>query len=201
MILFIIGLILGAILSVIADRLWRQYERRPKLDISCGEFLDRTIGGIDEGYDFTITNRGDVEIPPYKIWIYNPSHGSISFFVRDREGSTLPGQKLVHRFIMIRNQKLLAVFPDLYRDRNSNPMNNAQKDKFVFRLISEKSDKKIYENENIGSAFVKVFQNTRENGSFSKNTYDDMKALQIKYEPFYGKLLGKIQSKICKKGN
>ncbi len=195
MILFVTGLIVGAILSVIADRLWRQYERSPKLDISCGEFFDTSGGGLSEGYQFTITNRGDVEIPPHKIWIYNPSRGSISLFTRNREGSTLPGQKLEHRCIMIRNQKLLSVLPDLYRDRNNNPMNEIQKSEFIFRLVLDSSDKIIYENKKIGNAFVGLFQNARENKSIRGNSSNDMMALQLKYEPFYRKFGAKFVKK------
>jgi len=196
---FIAVLILGAVLGVVADRLWRQYERVPKLDISCGEFFDTTSGVREEGYVFTITNRGICAIPPYKIWIYSPWRGSISFFISNRDESTLPNQKLVHRCFMIRNKELINAFPDLYRDRNNNPIKEDQKNDFIFRLILENSDKIIYENRDIGNAFVKVFQRTRESGNFSENTFDDMMALQIKYEPLYKKIGHRFWNKINKK--
>jgi hypothetical protein len=200
MMLFFIGLLIGAILSVIADRLWRQYERIPKLDISCAEYFDATIGCMSKGYEFTITNRGTFEIPPYKIWIYNPWRGSISFFTKNRDESTLPNQKLMHRCAMVMNEKLINILPDLYWDRNNNsPMSEVQKRGFVFRLVLDNSDKIIYENMDIGNAFVKVFQKTRESGSFSGNTFDDMKALQLQYEPFYKKTIQYVSNKINKK--
>lgn len=127
MILVITILIVGAILSVIADQLWRQYEQRPKLDISCGEFYDTSGGGLSEGYQFTITNRGAFEIPPYRICVYHPSHGSGSFFTRDKEGGQLPNQKIIHNYIMFKNGRMQNEFIDFYRDGNNNPMNEAQK--------------------------------------------------------------------------
>jgi hypothetical protein len=161
MIEFVAALILGTVLGVIADRLWSWVERTPRLDIIGGEFMTRN----EEGYQFTITNRGAFEIPPYKIYVYHPSHGSGSFFTRDKEGGQLPNQKIMHNYIMFKNGRMQNEFIDFYRDGNNNPMNEAQKNGFIFRLVLDNSDKIIYENKNTGNTFVKIFQNARENKS------------------------------------
>lgn len=180
----IVCLILGAILGVMADRLWRRYEQIPRLDIIGSVFL--SVDG--EGYTFTITNRGPSDIPPFQIYIYNPRRGSISFFTRSREGNLLPDQKVEYKYTMIKNGRLLSDFLDFYRDINNTVISTIQRDKFVFRLQLDDSDKIIYENRTIGNAFVKIFQDARENRRVLEATFCDMMALQCRYEPLYRKL-------------
>jgi hypothetical protein len=201
MVLFFTGLIVGAIASVVADRLWRRYEQHLRLDISFGEFFNTQTGQLCKGYQFTITNRGKYEIPPYKIWICNPFRGSISLFDRDRNQSTLPEQQLVHKCFMIINKELSAYLPDFFQRTNGGIMNEAQKSEFVFRLVLDNSEKIIYENKSLGNAFVKIFQNTRSNMNFEKNSYNDMMALQVKYEPIYKKVFSYNWRRICKRKN
>ena len=102
----IAGLILGAILGVVADRLWFRYERIPKLDIVGGESM-----GVDgEGYHFTITNRGILEIPPYKIYIYHPCRGSISFSPEIVRAINFLSRKLCIDVLWLRMGNYLAGF-------------------------------------------------------------------------------------------
>lgn len=200
----IIGAILGAVCSVTADRLWRRYEQRLRLDISFGESFDTMTGQLREGYQFTITNRGKYEIPPYKIWIYSPLRGSISLFDRDRDQSTLPEQQLVHKCFMIINKELSACLPDFYRRTSGGVMNESQKSEFVFRLILDNSKKIIYENNDMGNAFVRIFQGVRRDKSIPNKdlSYDnDIAILRIRYDTFYKKIIEYIRSKIHKKRN
>jgi len=198
----IFGAILGAIFSVTADRLWRRYEQCFRLDISFGESFDTIMGSLRKGYHFTITNRGKYEIPPYKIWIYNPLRGSISLFDRDRDQSTLPEQQLMHKCFMIINKELSACLPNFYQRINGDIMNEAQKSEFVFRLILDNSEEIIYENCDMGNAFVRIFQGVCRDNSIpnSDRTYDnDIAILQVKYDPFCKKIGHYVWNKIHKK--
>ena len=124
--------------------------------------------------------------------IYHPRRGSISFFARSKDGSLLPDQKVKYKYIMIKNGKLLSEFPDFYRDIDNTVMSTIQRDKFVFRLQLDDSDKIIYESRTIGNAFVKVFQKARENKNIYEGSFDDMMALQCIYEPLYRKFFKKF---------
>jgi len=184
---FLLGLVAGAVLGVMGDRLWSRVERIPRLDIIGAVFK----GHDGEGYNFTITNRGLIEIPPYTIYIYNPNCGSIALFTKDKKDIQLPEQKVEHRCVMVRDERPLLGNPDFYRDRNNNPMNDAQRKQFIFRLVLDNSDKVIYENKKIGNTFVKVFQNARETKNVLLMDFKDAMALQYKYEPLYVKVLKK----------
>jgi len=183
----LLGLVAGTVLGVMGDRLWSRVERIPRLDIIGTVFKGRD----GDGYSFTITNHGLTEIPPYTIYICNPNRGSIALFTKDKKDIQLPEQKVEHRCVMVRDERTLLGSPDFYRDRNNNPMNDAQRKQFTFRLVLDNSDKVIYENKKIGNTFVKVFQNARETKNVLLMDFKDAMALQYKYELWYVKALKK----------
>lgn len=189
---FVLGLVLGAVLGVIADRLWSRFEQIPRLDV-IGSFFVSLDG---DGFIFAITNRGRWEIPPVKICIYNPNRGSIFMFEKDKEGMQLPGQKIEHRCLVLRNKKLLRQYPDLYRKPNGKPLSEMEKNAFVFRLVLENSERVIYENKSLGNSFVNVFQKVRDEKTFEGITFDEAMSMQWKYEPWYGKVLKRVRIKL-----
>ncbi|HUW19506.1 MAG TPA: hypothetical protein VMW16_09405 [Sedimentisphaerales bacterium] len=195
---FILGLILGAVLGAVfgvtAERLWCRFEHIPRLDIVGSVF--QSIEG--DGYLFEVTNRGNSEIPPYRIYIYNPRTGSIGFFTKDKEGSQLPNQKIEHSYAMIKDGELLSQFPDFYRDGNNNPMGQVERNEFAFRLVLENSDEVIYENRQLGNAFVRVFQKARETRNVLLVNPYDLMALQCRYEPWHVKALRTLKMRLGK---
>jgi hypothetical protein len=192
MIQFVVGIILGgvfgAILGVVADRLWSSFEQRPRLDIVFDVF--QSING--DGYRFTVTNQGIGEIPPCVIDIYHPRRGSTKLFMRNKNGGQSPGQKIDYEYVMLKDGRLVHGVIDFYRMRFDIQMNEHWKDKFVFRLVLDNSDKIIYENKKLGNTFAEVFQNAREAKNVLGVGLSDWEALQVKYQPLYKKLLGKV---------
>ena len=185
---FVLGLVFGAILGVVADRLWTRFEQIPKLDVIGGFFVSKD----GDGFIFTITNKGPSEIPPVKICIYNPNYGSFFMFEKNKESGQLAGQDIEHRCLVLKNNKLFLQFPDFYRKQSGEQLNDIEKNEFVFRLVLENSDRVIYENKSIGNSFVKAFQKVRDELSFKGITFNEAMSIQCKCEPWYSKVLKKF---------
>lgn len=88
---FFSGLLLGAILSVFVDRLWRRYEQTPKFSGCISYFRD--VNG--EGVKYTIENCSRVAIPDFEITLQHPRFGCLRIFDPDKSGDFLPTQRRV----------------------------------------------------------------------------------------------------------
>jgi hypothetical protein len=189
----LVFLVVGAVLGVIADRLYCRFERFARLDVIGGVFVDAHT----EGFTFTITNVGASDVPPVRICIYNPKVASVFMFVKNLQGIQLPGQSVEHKCLVLRDKQLLLTYPDFYRNRNCTQLTEKEKNDFVFRLIVENSDKVVYESKTIGNSFVSVFQKIRRERTFECMTFEEAMSIQSRYEPWYVKLQKKLGGKFA----
>lgn len=99
--LFTGTLLLGAAVGVFVDRLWRKIESRTKLKVGIGYYQRGLCGPLEHlkdprrwegGLSVRIHNVGRSPIPPYRVAIYHPSHGSLYPFWTAHVGQLLPGQ-------------------------------------------------------------------------------------------------------------
>lgn len=154
---FVSGLVLGAILGVIADRLWARFENRVRVQVR-GSHSFTSAG--QKGFVFKVRNVGKVTIPPYRISLFNPGRGSFLVFDKEPPGELLPQQEDNHSCWLIGprgpDEHLCNWFSSLSADEISG---------FAFRLVMENSDRVLYENSLIGQSLVKQFVHVCQSGN------------------------------------
>src|ERR1700677_2083020 len=74
---FWVGLVLGAIFGVVADRTWEAIESRPHVRLTPSIF--ENIEG-ERGMAYTIENTGTKELPPFEIVLFHPGRGTMQVF-------------------------------------------------------------------------------------------------------------------------
>lgn len=72
----LVPLLVGAVIGVLLDRIWRRYESRMLFRIQVGLYEDRE----GHGRMLTITNVGLIPVPEYKVWLFHPQRGSLGVF-------------------------------------------------------------------------------------------------------------------------
>ena len=86
---FIAGLVLGAVLGVIADRVWKVFESRPCFRLTDGVFRSR---GERQGIMYTVENTGKQEVPPIELALFHPTRGTLFVFAAATEGPLQPSE-------------------------------------------------------------------------------------------------------------
>ena len=81
-----IGIIIGAAVSVLFDRLWRKAETIPLFSVSLGAFRDRK----GDGLVITTENVGLEPIPEYTIALSHPGRPSLMVFTPDPTQYVVP---------------------------------------------------------------------------------------------------------------
>lgn len=151
--MFVLGLILGAVLGVIADRLWGKVERRARLRFDGYWFED----GSGRGIGFRIKNVGKADIPPFSACLFHPLRGSWFVFPRYPKGSLLPQQETKCQCVLIRTSADKERRPhvnlaQMFRKENGTTVTEAETGAFVFRLVMDSSEHVVYQNAAIGKA-------------------------------------------------
>jgi hypothetical protein len=149
---FVGGLALGAILGVVADRLWRKTESRVVVRIRGGAY-DNYLG--QEGFTLTVHNEGKSPLPPFRPCLFHPMCGSFFYFKADSEGELRPNQKRRYEWAILERGKVRDHHPNLTVMGDGTPIDPPGSG-FVFRLVLENSDQVLYENARLGSAFVRL---------------------------------------------
>lgn len=149
---FVMVMILGAAVGVLVDRLWRRVESRTKVRIQGGPF--RQIGN-EEGISLTITNIGSCEIPSFRISLFNPLAGNFYLFTRrNGDGPLLPKQQAEFALTLLKDGRAVRLF-DLSRRGDEQPMTEAERDQYRFRLVLANSDESLFENRRIGRSLAR----------------------------------------------
>ena len=173
---FTAGLLLGAILGVVADRLLTYLvEKRVYLKIQ-PSFHEHITEG--QALSVNITNEGFEPLPPYRIALYNPHRGTLYFFDHEQKTDRLPGQTDVFMlrltFLMQHREEFLSWFTQsrsLAVSQNPNEMHfhdmtSGESQQWFLRLVVEGSDSKIlYQSNKVGVALVEILRGTLQTGA------------------------------------
>src|SRR5687767_1846570 len=92
---FIAGVVLGAILGVVADRLWERIETKPRFKISASIKSDGYKSTSMRYLRLKIENVGRQEVPPFDLEFAHVD-GSYHRFVTDLSVPLLPSQTLTY---------------------------------------------------------------------------------------------------------
>jgi hypothetical protein len=192
---FIIGLILGAIFGVVADRIFTYLiEKRVYVKIR-SSFVD----SIDKGkyYSLRITNVGFEALPPYKIALFNPHIGTLFLFQHEKKTDRFPGQTdefiitlrslladgchWLPWFTHVATEEYIIGNPSEIRRHEIKP---EEFQKWLFRLVVDDGDEKIlYQNNPAGVALAEILRDTMQNGCLNP-TWEQTCRIHITNNPW-----------------
>jgi hypothetical protein len=192
---FISGLILGAILGVIADRFFTYLvEKRVyvKIRLSFPGYM-----GKGEYLSLNITNIGFESLPPYRIALFNPHRGTLFLFEHEKKTDRLPGQtdefSISINYLRSNGMPFLSWFTHSVpkKDFVTNPneiklyeMKPEEFQKWVLRLVIEDGEDKIlYENNRAGVALAEIIRNTMQTGHLNP-TWEQIRNVYITTNPW-----------------
>ena len=118
-----------------------------------------------QGLFLEITNVGNKEIPPYTLWITHPKVGTCSGFTSNKSTSLLPGQRRKHISALFHQKTKTHFWPSFTKDREGNPMNDAEQEEIALIMQLEDSDRVLYQNNRLGKAFIAAVQKCTEHGA------------------------------------
>jgi hypothetical protein len=187
---FIIGLILGAILGVLADRLWSWVERIIRVDIKGGYFQNIKR---EEGFHFAITNKGTTDIPPYRICIFHPQRGSLFVFsIKENVGTLIPGQTDEHQCVVLKQGKVDTFLANWFFHVKNEQVTHVDITKFAFQMVMDKSKKVLWQSNSIGNALANQFVKVITEKNFKGITYQEAMAIETSTQPYILKLIRKL---------
>lgn len=172
---FLTGLILGAIVGVIIDRMFTYaVERHPFVSISPSFGHHVTKGN---SLSIRITNAGYEALPPYEVALFNPHRGTLQIFAHESETDRLPGQTdvfTVSESLLLRDRDHLLSWFTKSRPlgaRTSDAMlqdiTEGESRKWFLRLVVEDSEKVLFENNRVGTAIAEILADSLRNGKIN----------------------------------
>lgn len=171
---FSAGLILGAVLGVVADRLWAGYEQRPLMQLTAGWFTK--INKI-RGITYTVRNIGRSEIPEYKIGLFHPLHGIVFAFSSEQDGPLLPDQVRQHECPLFVDGRATD-FINFWRSRaDSQGKCTSEENGFELRVVMVNSERILFSSKRMGKALARVWSTAVRNGNSHDFQAGDLQAM------------------------
>lgn len=171
---FLAGMICGAILGVIADRLWDRFEARPRFNICFG--YSETAYGKTTGYFFDITNAGSRPTPGYEIALFHPGRGTSFHFMNETPGVLEPDQTDHHESVVFNAGRPADLKRWIFHEQDK-PVTDVQFDGFLFRLVMRKSDKILFESATIGNMLAELYVRSFQTGRTMGPTWEENQRL------------------------
>lgn len=171
---FVAGIVLGAILGVVADRLWSQVEKQPRLELQIGFFSNVKN---EEGLSYTVRNVGTAELPDYRIGIFHPARGTLYAFPSKQSGPLLPDQVRTHDCVLIGNgmpNDLIANW--IFRERDK-MLQEIEIKEFSLRVVMTDSKRILFESSRIGNAVARQWLQAAKTGEFGNTTWEENQAM------------------------
>jgi hypothetical protein len=172
--LLLIGAILGAVLSLACDRIYRRYvEATPCVLVS------PSCSYSHEGHEFNVVveNIGTTPLPPYRMVLFNPHHGTIDFLRSKESSERLPHQRDVFFFrnpVFFNNpraeqsMRMLRHAITLWHGRNGQPSRQMTPEEFGqwrLRLILTHSENFVlFEHNGAGAAIAEIVRDIFDSG-------------------------------------
>ena len=171
---FIAGLVLGAILGVVADRVWESFEKKARLHMTIGYFknVDR-----EEGLTYKVRNVGSSEIPDFQIVLWHPNRGSMAAFNSKINGPLLPDQTREFQCVLYKNGSpvpFLAHWISHEKDQLVETPTFSQF-KLLVRLLN--SETTFLESEKMGNALARDWYRSLIQKEPGRATWDEHKAM------------------------
>ena len=178
---FLVGLFLGAILGVAADRIWSYFEKRPRFHLKIG-YYEGFRG--DRGHSYTVRNVGTSEIPDYKIGLFHPNRGTLFIFPSEQNGPLLPDQIRDHQCALFRNGKSNDFIRKWLTHECDVELDEVTFTDFSIRIVMENSNNILFESRKMGNAIAKHWHETVTTGEWAHSSWEDDK--QMSSPPPFG---------------
>jgi hypothetical protein len=143
--LLIAGAVVGAVVGILFDRLYRKYESLVRVHIQQGCYEDVTGKGVS----IKVTNIGRSALPDCHVSLVHPTQGSFTCEVRDTSGELLPRQTTTYKIGIIKKGSVEPIISQWFLG----PLGGegvADPNVYVFRLVLRNSDQVLYENAELG---------------------------------------------------
>ena len=161
------------------------------IDITTSSFIGRSG---KKGISLKITNRGNVELPPFNVGIQHDMLGSFFMFPTEKEGVLHPNQNREFACVLFSNGSLVSHLPNFdignevvdhgdyqVMSPDARELTQEEKTAFKFRLVLEDSDDHVlFESNDLGNALVNVIQKTQVNGSNVGGNHEDWSRLSYR---------------------
>jgi hypothetical protein len=149
---FIVGLILGSVLGVVADRLWGRFENRPRLQLTNSYFEN---WNNENGIRYKVRNVGLSEVPDFEIVLWHPLRGSIIAFHSTKNGPLLPDQSRDYQCVLIKNGVPIPFLKHWILHEKDQCVSNFVFEQFKLLVRMQNSNRVLFESTKIGNAVAK----------------------------------------------
>jgi hypothetical protein len=178
-------LLLGAIVGVLADRVWRRVESRPRFKITDSHFTN--IMG-EKGIGLEVRNVGRVDISPYTLQLFHPLRGSLSMFSAKNDDKPLaPDEIREHEAVLFRN----GVFNEMIRTwlthERHQLIEEPRVDDFTFRITMKNGDRILFESPRMGRELAIRLLHTIGKGSAFHPTWNALRTPRPKFRPAWNR--------------
>jgi hypothetical protein len=185
----LLTLILGAILGVIADRLWRRVESKPRVKLAAGSFFE---AGGGRGIFYSIENVGKQEMAPFKINLFHPDRGSLSIFEPETKEPLRPLQKREFRCYVTHDQMRPNVLAWLEHARDIR-INQPLDGRFSLRLQIQNSDSLLYESNQNGNGLARLLLDFAKSGMDAQQPWNAYQELFGETSPAWSRLWANLK--------
>jgi hypothetical protein len=184
---YVVGGLIGSIICVACDRLWRLYENKVRVEVT----IVSVSGFNDADLNISIVNKGSVPLPPSSLvlWIETEKDKAWSERGFEPHPNTLgPGWMPLQQKAFVKN---------LTRNRNLNPELKSIHDEYVspykveLILKMNESAKALWRSEEMGQSVLAHLRAAYEQGKFPEGLTNTR---HIKYET-WGELWRRMRRK------
>jgi|688.fasta_scaffold159269_3 hypothetical protein len=174
MIEFIVGLVVGAILGVIADRIWERFEKRPRIQMTMGYFENREH---EKGLRYTVRNIGFSEVPDFEIVLWHPNRGTMSAFSSKQSGPLLPDQSRNYQCVLVQNGYPEPFLKRWISHEKGQHVLEPVFDQFKLLVKMQNSDRVLFESTKMGIAVAKDWYRSLVLNKPGSSTWSDHHAM------------------------
>ena len=174
MIEFFVGLVLGSVLGVIADRIWERFEKRPRLELTISYFKNRDH---EEGLGYKVRNVGSSEVPDFQIILSHPSRGTMSAFNSKQNGPLLPDQSREYQCVLMKNGAPEPFLKHWISHEKDQLVSEQTFDHFKLLIKMQNSDRVLFESSKMGIAVAKDWHRSLVLNKPGSSTWADNQAM------------------------
>ncbi len=174
MIEFIAGLFLGAVLGVVADRIWERFEKRPRLQLTISYFVNRDH---EKGLIYKVRNVGSSDVPDFQIVLWHPTRGTMSAFNSKQSGPLLPDQSREYQCVLIKNGAPEPFLKHWISHEKDLLVSEPTFDQFKLLVKMQNSERVLFESTKMGIAVAKDWHRSLVLNKPGSSTWSDHHAM------------------------
>lgn len=148
------AIVLGAIQGVVADRVWKRFAKRLRLEFTISHFHNHKG---EEGLTYLVRNVGDVELRQIRIGVWHPSRGMMSAFYAEDNGPLLPAQTREYQCTLFKYGAPSPFLKYWLTHEGGEFVAVPKFAQFLLRITMEDSELVTFESKTIGVALARAW--------------------------------------------